>query len=75
MKHDEIMADINDRIDRGIIYLEFAQKETRHPSNVARYGGKIEGLRLVKDWLRTYPNGAAAEPTPGGVVYSVTPVT
>ena len=57
MTHDEIMADITDRIDRAIIDLAEHQKEIYHPLDVARLAGKIQGMRSVKDWLRSYPNG------------------
>jgi|GEM_PF-5021095 len=50
MTHDEIMADINDRIDRGIIAL--GGRSGRGDS--LRDRGKVDGLKLVKDWLRSY---------------------
>ena len=50
MTHGEIMADINDRIDRRIIIL--AGRSGRAGS--LRDRGKVDGLKLVKDWLRSY---------------------
>jgi len=57
MTHDEIMADLNDRINRGIAALYERRSYDARDDGATRYYGKIEGLKLVKDWLRSYPNG------------------
>jgi hypothetical protein len=54
---DDLLADLRERIDAGVRTLE--NDRNSHPSDhtyeLARLSGKIEGLKVVKDWLRSYP--------------------
>ena len=48
----DILSDLNERLDRGIAYLN--EKADEHPDSRDRIAGKAQGLALVKDWLRSY---------------------
>lgn len=49
---EQLLYDLNDRIDRGV--KELHRMRWMPLAEDRRLAGKIEGLRLVKDWLRSY---------------------
>ncbi len=53
MTKDELIVELTGRIDQGITHLQALQNDgTAH--EFSRLQGKIQGLLLVKDWLRSY---------------------
>ena len=54
MTAEEIIADLNERIDKGVVALTLAAAGSSHPFDKNRLYGKAEGLLVVKDWLRSY---------------------
>ena len=56
MTSDEILADLNDRLDRAMLELrKMAYSEDVNRNESIRLAAKANGLALVKDWLRSYP--------------------
>ena len=55
MTSDEVIADLNERIDKGVTYLKVKRQDPDEVIRKAELSGKIRGLLLVKDWLRSYP--------------------
>lgn len=53
MSRDEVLADLNERLGRAIVNLERRQPNETVKDR-ARLDGKVQGLKLVKDWLRGY---------------------
>lgn len=57
MTVQELLADLDDRIDRGIETLKTQRarfdNDTAHAEYI-RLSGKIDGLQVAKDWLRSY---------------------
>jgi len=52
MTSDEVIADLNERINRAVDELAYTYNPVvQHP----QIEGKIRGLQLVADWLRSYP--------------------
>jgi len=51
---EEIIADLNERIDKGVIALRVEAAAQGHAFDANRLYGKAEGLLVVKDWLRSY---------------------
>lgn len=49
----ELLADLRDRIARGVMNLDSLLPGSE-PRDRKRIEGKIQGLRLVEDWLRSY---------------------
>ena len=61
MTGDEILADLNDRIDRAVSALsEMREAEDINHNENLRLFHKIDGLLTVMDWLRSYPTEIAA---------------
>ena len=62
MTAEELIVDLSGRIDRGIAGMEaMAQDAARNPhkyirDDSLRLASKAQGLRIVKDWLRSYTN-------------------
>lgn len=54
MTSGELLVDLNDRLDRGISHLANLIAESNFEAVTQRLAGKQEGLKLVKDWLRSY---------------------
>lgn len=65
MTAEEILADLRERCDRAIQTLEGArQNGPQIPySSPLRLIGKIDGIKLVRDWLRSYSTEAAPHMT------------
>lgn len=55
MTSDEVIADLNERIDNGLEILLQLQRATSDFTEKNRIDAKASGLRIVKDWLRSYP--------------------
>jgi hypothetical protein len=53
-ERQEVINDLNERIDRGLKELDVLGEASRSDTGLIRITGKIEGLLLVKDWLRSY---------------------
>ena len=53
MTDQELIADLTERIDRAVEHLEVDAAHMYHSSVLT---GKVMGLLLVKDWLRSYQN-------------------
>ena len=53
-ERQEIINDLRERIDRGLKELNLLEEASRSETAGIRILGKIEGLLLVKDWLRSY---------------------
>jgi len=51
---EELLFDLDERIDRGIATLRTDVQECTWAADVTRLNGKIEVLLVVKDWLRGY---------------------
>lgn len=51
---DQLLYDLNDRINRGVNELMELRADSRIPQERARLLGKVQGLMLVRDWLRAY---------------------
>ena len=62
MTSGELIADLTARLDRGIAGMEWmALDAEKHPGryikdDALRLRSKAQGLRIAKDWLRSYPN-------------------
>lgn len=54
MTNDELLDDINCRLDSAVDGLREMRRAEKIPSEEIRLSGKINGLLLVKDWLRSY---------------------
>ena len=54
MTAEEIIADLNERIDKGVLALRAEVSIKSNPVDIVRVYGKAEGLLVVKDWLRGY---------------------
>lgn len=50
----EMLADLSDRIDRAVAELVVLRREVDDRPDRSRLSGKIDGLLVVKDWLRSY---------------------
>jgi len=53
-QRDDVIKDLTDRIERGLKELNLLEEASRSETAGIRILGKIEGLLLVKDWLRSY---------------------
>lgn len=61
-ERDELLNDLEDRIRRGVARLQrvkasYPRRDDTYEPEIRRLNGKIEGLRLVQDWLRSYRTG------------------
>lgn len=50
---EELLFDLDERIDRAVDLLRFENRFGQVGDEMRR-NGKIEGLLVVKDWLRGY---------------------
>jgi hypothetical protein len=53
MGKDEVLADLNERLDRAIESLR-VPKANESEAERARLNAKSQGFKVVKDWLRGY---------------------
>ncbi len=52
-----ILADLAGRLQGGLAALDELQAEARRTGrdwDLIRLGGKVEGLKVVQDWIRSY---------------------
>ena len=54
MTTEELLLDLNERIDKGVIALRAGVTTNSNAVDIVRVYGKAEGLLVVKDWLRSY---------------------
>lgn len=55
MTSDEVIADMRERLTNGMNHLGELRRQSDDRDRRIMLMGKIEGLALAKDWLRSYP--------------------